>query len=215
MILFVRFVIKKVDDMSVLFHSEDFLMHLLYRKMAKGYRALLALYMTPKALTSVSLLKIDPRNPGHFLPIEHIHLGGSCESLLLDHPLRDGELKLRRDALQFLQELCSQLKRRFDFDPDSTIASPRVLDPAVAVLDIENEKGPRTLAPLMVHFKHLLPEEYRDELNNEWLDLPVALSTADIAQNSKLAPPVFWGKLLEVTNAADKPRFPLLTQLMA
>ena len=214
MMLFVHFIIKKVDVLNLLFQSEDYQLHRLYRKMAEGYRTLLSLYVQPEVLDSVPLHKINPEAASICKPVEDIGLGGRCESLLLEDPLREGERKMRLNALDFLQQLCGQIKRRFDMNPNGTLSQLSALDPAVAMLPVGDKLRPRTLAPLMVRFKHLVPEDKRDDLHDEWCELPVALATAKIQDKSLLVPPVFWAKVAELTSAAGEPRFPVLTSFM-
>ena len=207
-LLFAHFIIKKVDALNLLFQSEDFQLHHLHRKMSEGYRALLSLYVRPDILESVPLHAIDPEDTAVCKAIEDINLGGRCESLLLEQPLREGERKMRLDALEFLERLCGQIKRRFDMDPNGTLARLCALDPAVAMLEANDKNRPQTLAPLMVRFKHLVPEEKRDDLDDEWCELPVALAT----DKTQLTPPVFWAEVAELKDAADEPRFPTLTK---
>ena len=211
MLLFVHFVIKKVDVLNLLFQSEDYQLHRLYQKMAEGYRTLLSLYVLPETLSTVPLHSINPEAAAICKPLKDIDLGGRCEGHLLEEPLREGEVKLRSDAQAFLQQLCSQIKRRFDMDSNGTVAQLSVLDPVIALLPVEDRARPRSLVPLMVRFKHLVPEDKRDDLNDEWRELPVVLATAKIESKSPLTPPVFWAEVAGLSNAAGEARFPLLT----
>ena len=212
MLLFMHFVVKKVDMLNILFQSEEFQLHSLYRKMADGYRSLLSLYVKPEVLSSTRLHEVDPKDADACVPIHQIELGGRCESLLLEEPLRDGERQLRMDAPDFLQDLCGQMKQRFDMNPNGPIAQLKILDPSIAALEARDPKRPRSLAPVMVRFKHLLSEEERDELDDEWRNLPVAVVTEHVS--SEQTPTAFWAAIGNLQNAVDKPRFPTLSSFV-
>ena len=213
MLLFVSFVIKKVDQLNLIFQSEDFQLHRLYQDMSDGYRLLLAMYVKPSVLSSVPLHEINPTEADIAMSLDRINLGGRCETHLMVEPLGSGEKVLRTDAQAFLKDLCSQIRKRFDLDRNSILAELKVLSPRVAMLPAEDEERPRTLAPLLARFKHVVKDADRDYVCDEWRGLPAALATAPAAVKEE-TPPVFWAKVAALKNAVGQPRFKHLCELM-
>ncbi|KAF0293431.1 hypothetical protein FJT64_008748 [Amphibalanus amphitrite] len=188
--------------------------------MSDGYRSLLAMYVKPAVLSSVPLHEINPTEADIAMSLDRINLGGRCETQgilsethLMVEPLGSGEKVLRTDAQSFLKDLCSQIRKRFDLDRNSILAELKVLSPRVAMLPAEDEERPRTLAPLLARFKHLVKDADRDDVCDEWRDLPAALATAPAAVKEE-TPPLFWAKVAELKNAVGQPRFQHLCELM-
>ena len=103
MLLFVHYVVRKVDALNVAFQAEDFKLHRLHAIMSEGYRSLLALFVKGPVLSSVPLHLLNPTDSSNFLPLEEVDLGGRCEALLIEEPLREGEKTLRSDARAFVR----------------------------------------------------------------------------------------------------------------
>ena len=111
------------------------------------------------------LWKIEPSVPYFYKDTHDINFGGRCDALLAQQPLLDQENRFRLDCLRFLVELCSQIKRRFDFSETSILSQMCVLDPKVA-MSASNQRRPKSLAYLASKFPMLVEESQLDQLHD-------------------------------------------------
>ena len=210
MLLFLKFILKKIDTLNVEFQSEEFRLHQVHRSIFDEYLIILSLYIKETVLASMQLSEINPGNPRHNKRTEDIIVGGSCEALLLQEPLKENEEQFRLDVLAFLIELCKQIKQRFDFSDFSTIAMLKSVDSKVAT---STTRGDVTLIiPLACSLPSLISLEEMDQLSNEWNALPHARNV--LQDMLELSPPKFWQKLKSVKNGLGQPRFKMLPKLM-
>ena len=82
MLLFLNYIIKKVDRMNTEFQSEYFRLSSLFSTIADEYRSIIGMFIKQEILEAHTLSEIDPRNSSNFLDIKDLHLGGRCEALL-------------------------------------------------------------------------------------------------------------------------------------
>ena len=120
----------------------------------------------------MQLSEINPGNPCHYKRTEYIIVGGSCEALLLQEPLKENEERFRLDVLAFLIELCKQIKQRFDFSDFSTIAMLKSVDPKVATSTMRGDVT--SIIPLACCFPSLISLEEMDQFTDERNVLPHA-----------------------------------------
>ena len=129
MLLFVAYILGKVNCMNIEFQAENFGLHKVYSTLTSEYRHLLSLFIKDEVLTFKSLADIDPANSQLHKQLNSINLGGRCEAQLLRQPLSDKELQFRKDALSFLIELCVQIRSRFPLSQDCVLAQMQPLEP--------------------------------------------------------------------------------------
>ena len=157
------------------------------------------------------LWKIKPSVPYFYKDTRDIDFGGRCDALLAQQPLLDHENRFCLDCLRFLIELCSQIKRRFDFSETSILSQMCVLDPKVA-MSVSNQRQPKSLAYLASKFPMLVEESQLDQLHDQWKMLPTAVST--LQHMTDLFPDQFWPQIKSVTDGNDTPKFGLLSDFM-
>ena len=176
MLLFVNYVLQKVDSLNLEYQSASVRIRKVHSIVSDGYRYLLSLFVKSTFIESMPLWKIEPSVPYFYKDIHDIDLGRKCDALLAQQPLLDQENRFRLDCLRFLVELCSQIKRRFDFSETSILSQMCVLDPKVA-MSASNQTRPKSLAYLASKFSMLVEESQLDQLHDQWKMLPTAVST--------------------------------------
>ncbi|KAK3888410.1 hypothetical protein Pcinc_007538 [Petrolisthes cinctipes] len=168
MLLFLNYILGKVDKMNVEFQSEYFRLDTLYSTIASEYRSVLGMFMKDEILMTEKLANINPTDSSKFKALDNLHVGGRCEVLLMKEPLQDEKKKrFLFDCRKFLVELCQQMRKRFTFEEESVLALLRVLDPKVA----QSPQRNLTLAKLAYHFPMLVNEDNLDKLQDQWNDL--------------------------------------------
>jgi len=207
MLLFVGYVLGKVNSMNIEFQAENFRLHKVYSSLTNQYRSLLSLFIKQEVLQSKSLADIDPADSQQHRQLESIDLGGRCEAQLLRQPLADKEVQFRKDALSFLIELCVQIKSRFPLSPDCVLAQMQLLEPEKAL----NDNKP-SIIPLALQFPTVVSEDHLDRLCDQWREL--ASYKGDLEHLADMEPPAFWLELKQITDCNAKPKFDVLSELM-
>lgn len=207
MLLFLNYVLGKVDRMNCEFQSEYFRLSALYSTISDEYRSILGMFIKPEVLESKKLSEINPAYKSLHLDLHHIRLGGRCDTFLIKEPIEENESRFRSDCQRFLVELCVQMQKRFPFDEQSVLALLKILDPKVA-LSPQGRIG--VIPKLAVHFPTLIKEEL-DSLQEQWEDMYHARSSLQYLNQS---PTCFWHELRGITDGNNKPKFDLLSKFM-
>lgn len=168
MLVFLNYVLQKVDRMNLEFQSEHFRLSTLFSTITDEYSSLLGMFVRDEVVQLQKLGDISPHNPRNHKTLEEIDLGGRCEALLTSEPLGEGEKRFRSDCKVFLSELCGQIRKRFTFEKQSILALLRALEPSEALSPQRNMKS---ISKLAVHFPMLVKEEDLDQLHDQWRDL--------------------------------------------
>lgn len=208
MLLFLNYILGKVDRMNCEFQSEYFRLSVVYTTIAAEYRSILGMFVKPEVLELEKLSQINPEDVSLHMNLEHICLGGRCDTFLLKEPLGDNEKRFRHYCKRHLVELCVQMRKRFPFDEENVLALLNVLDPKVA---LSSQRRIRTIPKLAVHFPNLVKEEELDSLQEQWEDLFHARSSLQYLTQSATC---FWHELLGITDGNDQPKFDLLSKFM-
>jgi hypothetical protein len=96
MLLFVAYVLAKVNSMSLEFQAENFRLHKLYSTIVNEYRCLFALFVREDVLNCNRISDIDPNDQNVWKPLKSIELGGRCQAQLIRQPLGDKEIQFRQ-----------------------------------------------------------------------------------------------------------------------
>jgi hypothetical protein len=83
MLLFLGYVLKKVNLMNLEFQSQQFRLHKVFVAVCDEYRCLLGMFVRGDIITSRELSAIDPLDTSVHKAIGDIELGGRCESMLV------------------------------------------------------------------------------------------------------------------------------------
>ena len=209
MLLFVKYVVGKIDQMNTEFQAEDMRLHVVYSRISDQYRTLLAMFVRNDVLRNKTLIDVDPLDSSCYMPLSDIEVGGRCESLLAKEPLGPNETRFRLDCQKYLKELCNQIKKRFCFQESSVLARLNVLDVKVA---LSAESRPRSVTPLAVSFPSVVAEDELDMLQDQWKLL--LTSKESISSICMLKPEQFWWKLGEVQDGNGQSMFGVLSRLM-
>jgi len=209
MLLFLNFILQKVDAMNIEFQSENFRLHQVFATIQDEYHTILSFFIKQSVLESSKLEVINPAHPHNQKALKDIYVGGRCEALLFQISLGNCEERFRQDVLSFLVELCNQIKARFPLSSSSVLAQLNALDPQVAT-SLTNKR--KSIIPLASHFPSLINERELDELADEWNALPQSRNA--FSNLVDLEPPEFWHKLKLVKDGHGKPKFKCLTKLM-
>ena len=165
MLLFLNYVLKKVNIMNVELQSEYYRLHKLYPMICGEYRNILGMFIKRDVLDREKLSVIDPSDSKLHVALNRLNVGGRCEALLLKEPLGRNEDRFRSDCLQFLTVLCCQIRKRFPFKEDGVIAMLCNTDPNVAV---SCNRQLNSIIRLARHFPSLVSEDQYDKLQDEW-----------------------------------------------
>lgn len=215
MLLFLGYVLKKVNVMNLEFQSQQFRLHKVFVTVCDEYRCLLGMFVRGDILTSRALSAIDPRDTSVHKAIADIELGGRCESMLMKQPLGNKEMMFRKDALKFLIELCTEIRKRFPLSSSSMMAQLKLLDP-VKALGTRLAADPNYVRPSIVqlaaHFPNLVPEFQLDSIQDHWRTLHYAKDSLSYLTNCD--PPHFWKELGSVKDGNDERRFGILSDFM-
>lgn len=208
MLVFLNYILAKVDKMNVEFQSQHFKLGTLYSTISDEYRSILGLFLQDAVIQSRKLSDIDPNDESLHKKLEDMSLGGRCEGLLETEPLQGKEKMFRFDCKNFLVELCLQMKKRFPFEESSIIAMLKAMNPAEA---LSTDRNLKSIGKLAVHFPTLIKEEELDALQDQWRDLLYAKETLKGLSQSAT---VFWNDLLSVKDGNNKAKFDLLSKFM-
>jgi len=210
MLLFVGYILGKVNEMNIEFQSQNFRLHKLYKSVIAEYRFLLSLFIREEVLQSCSLAEIDPSEVTVHKKLGGIELGGRCEAQLIRQSLGDKEVQFRKDVLSFLIELCIQIRRRFPLEQDSVLAQMQLLDPKQAL-----ESNKPSIITLAVKFPTVVSDENLDRLSDQWKELASYKNDLGHLVNNYIEdPPAFWLGLQEITDANNKKKFDVLCNFM-
>ena len=207
MLMFLNYILGKVDRMNCEFQSEYFRLSVVYTTITDEYRSILGMSVKPEVLESKKLSQINPEDKSLHLNLEHICLGGKCDTLLKEPP-GESEKRCRHDCKRYLVELCVQMRKRFPFDEENVLALLNILDPKVA---LSSQRRIRAIPKLAVHFPNLVKEEELDSLQEQWEDLFHARSTLQHLNQSATC---FWHELFGITDGNNQPKFDLLSKFM-
>lgn len=189
MMLFLNYILGKVDKMNCEFQSEYFGLSVVYTTITAVYRSILGMFVKPEVLESKKLSQINPEDKSLHSNLEHICLGGRCDTFLLKEPLEESEKRFRHDCKRYLVELCVQMRKRFPFDEANVLTLLIILDSKVA---LSSQRRIKAIPKLAVHFPDLVKEEELESLLEQWEDLFHARSTLQYLNQSATC---FWHEL--------------------
>lgn len=208
MLLFLNYIVGKVDKMNLEFQSQYFRLSNLYSSISDEYRNILSTFVQDETIQSQELDAIDPHNVSVYKSISKISLGGRCEAMLLKEPLGENEQRFRRDCQAFLVELCEQMRRRFTFKKDSILAMLLFLNPKEA---LSPQRTLQSITNVAIHFPNVIKEEDLVELQDQWKDLPNARESLKGMSDAATS---FWLELRTVKDGNNEPKFKLLSRFM-
>jgi len=209
MLLFVNYVLSKVDKMNVEFQSEHFRLHKIFSNISDEYRNLMSMFIRNDVMQSNDLSEIDPLNQEFHKKLGDVDVGGRCENMLAKQSLGEKESRFRKDALSFLKELCAQIRKRFPLQRNSVLAQLRILDVEEA---LKHEGRLKSIVGLASQFSTLISEEELDALQDEWNMLPNAKESLGCMVD--LMPQEFWFKLRSIKDGNNQLKFGRLSNFM-
>lgn len=127
MLLFLNYILLKVDRMNLEFQSEYFRLASLFTTVSDEYRSIMGMFVRDEVVANKDLSLIDPGNDSLYKDISEINLGGRCGALLIKEPLGDQDKRFRLGCRKFLVELCLQMQKRFTFHGDSVLSLLRII----------------------------------------------------------------------------------------
>ena len=123
MLLFLNYILDKIDKMNLEFQSIYFRLDTLYSTIAGEYRSILAMFIDDEVIASEKLASINPLDVSIYNTLENLNVGVRCAALLLKELLHeDVKKRFLLDCRKILVELCQQMKKRFTFQEDSALA---------------------------------------------------------------------------------------------
>lgn len=125
--------------------------------------------------------------------------------MLIKGPLGEKET---RYCKAFLEELCSQMKKRFTFDQESVLSLLKIIDPKESLSPRRNKDS---IIKIALYFPTLVNEEELDILEDQWKDL---LYVKESLNNLSESATTFWLELRSVKDGNNEPKFNLLSRFM-
>jgi hypothetical protein len=209
MLLFLNYVLPKVDAMNKEFQSEGLKIHKVFRTVRDGYRTLLSMFIQNAVIDSMDVAEIDPANIALHRPLSNLFLGGRCTAKLRNEPLGDNEDRFRRDCQSFLVELTQQIRERFDLKSGSVLDLINVIDPKVAM---NSQTRPTSLTNLALHFPQLAPD--LDKLDDEWQEMILCNDQLKSVNMESRPAEQFWPGLRDMESASGEKKFVCLGSFM-
>lgn len=111
MLLFLNYILPKVDRMNLAFQSEYFRLASLFTTVSDEYRSIMGMFVRDEVVANKDLSLIDPGNDSFYKDISEINLGGRCGALLIKKSLGDRDKRFCLDCRAFLVELCLQMQK--------------------------------------------------------------------------------------------------------
>ena len=166
MLLFLNYVLTKVNLLNLEFQAEEFCLHTLFEQVYSTYKELLCCFVQETVTENEEICTINPRNEHVHVQTSEVYIGGRAEAQLQRDPLEPQVLQnFKRDCKNVLVELCSQNRRRFDLRHSGLLAKLTVLDPNWAQ---DLAKSPKSINSIAVQFLTVISERELDELEDEW-----------------------------------------------
>lgn len=134
--LFLSYILPVVNLINVTFQSEKVRIHNFLETVRRGLRQIMSNFIQASVLGRKDPFELDHRYPNYFKSLNEVYLGAKAEEMM--HPdsgqdwrsERDIE-NMRKQALSFYVELCSQIKSRINHK-DDLIINLRCIDPLIA-----------------------------------------------------------------------------------
>ncbi|KAI8772522.1 general transcription factor ii-i repeat domain-containing protein 2 [Biomphalaria glabrata] len=207
MLLFLQYILQKVNAFNTEFQSNEFRIHLLHSLISQTYCDVLSCFIDDDILLKQKLSEIDPTDTNIYKNLDDIFLGGKAMALLYQEPLNEDTDQFKASCLLFLIELASQIKSNFPIDEEGIVASLSILDPAVA----QDPKRLTTAMPkLSSQFSILIPEDKTKELNDQWLKFRVSREYLSSAATI----PQYWYLLRNIKDPSGVAQFDVLSEFM-
>ena len=129
------------------------------------YGSILSCFIKEEILLSKKLSEVDPEDIRNQKRVTGIYLGGQALAHLISNPFQDDSFtnRFKSDCLRFRIELSIQMKKRLPLEENGIIPKLNVLDIKI-VLDLS--WSPESIAPLTVHFPHVISESNLNELDD-------------------------------------------------
>ena len=124
MLLFLQYLLQKVNVLNLEFQFEHFRLHQLFSSVSTEYKNILSFYIRDEILSSLKLLEIDPCCKTDYKNREGIYFGARTIAYLHTNPFKDAAIEkvFSNNCLKFLIELSCQIKKRFQLDESSITA---------------------------------------------------------------------------------------------
>ncbi|GFN80995.1 proteinral transcription factor ii-i repeat domain-containing protein 2 [Plakobranchus ocellatus] len=207
MLLFLQYVLQKVNKLNLEFQSERFRLHMLYTMVTSEYKTFLSFFIRDEVLLTTKIQDIDPSQESLHRDLGDIYLGGKAIALLLSEPLVNEacNTRFKIDCKKFLVELCVQMKKRFSFNEEGVISQLKILDPDSAA------QSPTSIVPLAVHFPNIVPDTSLNDIDDQWRSFRVNAKNLHIPSSSI---PQYWFKLREIKDGLGNCKYDILSDFM-
>ena len=207
-LLFLNYILSKVDKMNIEFQSRDFRLDTLYSSISDEYRSILAMFIKDVVVKNIPLDEIDPSNKALHKPLKDVHLGGRCQAMCIQQSLGAQEERLRSDCVAFLVALCEQIKKRFPLKGNGVLALLSVINPKEA---LSSKRTITSLSGLAMQFPSLVREDQLDLLDDQWREILYAKNSLDGMSKSSTQ---FWDEIRAVKDGNGARKFELLGNFM-
>ena len=203
-LLFLSNILSSVNKFNLLFQSSSPNIHRLVKEMNQLLLGILNKFVIPEAIHSVArVLDVDPSRENQKAD-EDLMLGASLHRYLTE---KNDDLEGTRELTvfydnirEFLAKLVHSATKRLPME-DSVLTDLVWLDPAERVSSTVGMV--RRL--VMGHFKNFVPEEKRDQLEEEFCLYQTTKDLPDDIALRQLDVDVYWGRIGKLESSTSKP----------
>ncbi|KAK0066446.1 hypothetical protein Bpfe_003878 [Biomphalaria pfeifferi] len=207
MLLFLQYILQKVNTFNTEFQSDEFRLHLLHSLISQSYRDVLSCFIDDEVIVKHKLSEIDPCDLNIHKKHDDIFLGGKAMALLYQEPLNEDTEQFLTSCLQFLIELSSQIKQNFPIQETGIVAKLSVLDPQIVQ---SFKKSSTAITKLATHFTNLIHPDQIKDLLIQWK----ALRASKEASRQSTSIPQYWYMLRHIKDSAGVLKYDIVSDLM-
>lgn len=163
---FLAYTLNEVCRMNQEFQTERPIVHLLHDRMVAFYRLLLSNFLRKSYIDSTDIELIDPKSEiNKKTNLNDVYAGPDAEYFIDENLVPEPKLQLfRKNILSYYQELCHQIRSRYDFSDSGVLKKLYLIDPKYIFVESESVKS---ILPLLKHFKDVFKKNYR-EIESEY-----------------------------------------------
>ncbi|XP_068232268.1 SCAN domain-containing protein 3-like [Palaemon carinicauda] len=194
-------------DLNKEMQAQDPKIYTLKARISAVLFTILECYLKPSYLNSTPLDKVRVRDPGNFLPLEDIYLGGrvtatlqATQNIIQKEYLHNFRLR----CLDFYIESALQIMQRFNLS-DPIYEDLKALNPQSVM-----KKAIPSVAPLASKFPNIVNENDLNSIDREWR----LLRNTEMNAKSDISAWEFWMEVKHMKKGDDTPLFPLLGNFM-
>ena len=208
LMLFLNFILPKINTVNKFFQRKDTILHKIKRVLHSFFKEICSLFLQPNYILNNNPSDIDPLNQEQLLDLNLINLGNAVNTFINSPDTPDfniaHKMNIKSACLEYLQQLCIQIKNRFNNMQNNFFDSLECMSPANALSPNFHQNNNNIIKSVIEQFRVLLDNE--NDLNSlidEW-NLIIFHDFEDNAINANVEINQFWFNLYFYPNEAGE-----------